>query len=65
MSLVVKELDSTAVDAWDGYVQRTPHATFFHRSGWKIVLQRAFGHRTHFLYAEQGGDRHCRNPAAG
>ncbi len=56
MSLVVKELDSTAFEAWDDYVQRTPHATFFHRSGWKTVLQRAFGHRTHFLYAEQGGD---------
>ena len=55
MSLVVKALDSTGFDAWDEYVQRAPDATFFHRAGWKTVLQRAFAHRTHFLYAEQGG----------
>ena len=55
MSLVVKALDSTGCDAWDEYVQRAPDATFFHRAGWKTVLQRAFGHRAHFLYAEQGG----------
>jgi FemAB-related protein (PEP-CTERM system-associated) len=33
----------------------TPEATFFHRAGWKTVLERAFGHRTHFLYAERNG----------
>ncbi len=33
----------------------SPDATFFHRAGWKTVLERAFGHRTHFLYAERNG----------
>jgi FemAB-related protein (PEP-CTERM system-associated) len=55
MSLVVKALESTGCDAWDEYVQRAADATFFHRAGWATVLQRAFGHRTHFLFAEQGG----------
>jgi FemAB-related protein (PEP-CTERM system-associated) len=55
MSLVVKQIESTTSDAWDAYVQRAPEATFFHRSGWKTVLERAFGHRTHFLYAEENG----------
>ena len=56
MSLMVKELESSSLDAWDDYVQRAPQATFFHRSGWKTVLERAFGHRTFFLYAEEGGE---------
>jgi FemAB-related protein (PEP-CTERM system-associated) len=43
------------MDRWDEYVQRTPQATFFHRAGWKTVLARAFGHKTHFLYAQENG----------
>ena len=30
-------------------------ATFFHQSGWKEVIERAFGHKTFFLYAENDG----------
>lgn len=40
---------------WDAYVQACPAATFFHRAGWKRVIEEAFGHRTHFLVAEQAG----------
>ncbi len=32
-----------------------PEATFFHRAGWKEVIERAFGHPTHYLYAESDG----------
>ncbi|ADJ64241.1 conserved hypothetical protein [Herbaspirillum seropedicae SmR1] len=32
-----------------------PQATFFHRAGWKEVMERSFGHRTYFLYAERAG----------
>ena len=55
MVLEVKKLGESNMAAWDEYVQRTPAATFFHRAGWKAVLERAFGHRTHFLYAEIDG----------
>ncbi|MFN3715350.1 MAG: FemAB family XrtA/PEP-CTERM system-associated protein [Thiobacillus sp.] len=41
---------------WDAYVFAHPDATFFHRAGWQRVIQRAFGHRTHFLLAERAGD---------
>jgi FemAB-related protein (PEP-CTERM system-associated) len=54
VSLSVKRLDEGAVSAWDAYVQGAPAATFFHRAGWQTVLERAFGHRTHFLYARDG-----------
>jgi FemAB-related protein (PEP-CTERM system-associated) len=40
---------------WDEFVLRCPAATFFHRAGWQEVIERAFGHRTHFLLAEAGG----------
>ncbi|RJS94720.1 FemAB family XrtA/PEP-CTERM system-associated protein [Salinisphaera sp. Q1T1-3] len=40
---------------WDAYVMATPAATFFHRVGWKRVIERAFGHACHYLYAERGG----------
>jgi FemAB-related protein (PEP-CTERM system-associated) len=56
MTLQVRELDAGGRELWDAYVQRTNESTFFHRAGWKAVLERAFGHKTHFLYAEQAGD---------
>jgi len=40
---------------WDQFVFGFPAATFFHRAGWKEVIERAFGHRTHFLLAEENG----------
>jgi len=40
---------------WDAFVFACPEATFFHRAGWKTVIERAFGHRTHYLLAERGG----------
>jgi FemAB-related protein (PEP-CTERM system-associated) len=40
---------------WDQFVFSCPAATFFHRAGWKEVIERAFGHRTHFLLAEENG----------
>ncbi len=55
MAVVVKQLGAGGSENWDAYVQSATDATFFHRSGWKSVLERAFGHKTHFLYAEDGG----------
>jgi FemAB-related protein (PEP-CTERM system-associated) len=40
---------------WDRFVQAHPRASFFHRSEWRDVIGRAFGHRTHYLLAEQDG----------
>ena len=46
--------DDTAA-AWDAFVDNCPEATFFHRAGWRTVIENAFGHRTHYYYAERGG----------
>jgi FemAB-related protein (PEP-CTERM system-associated) len=51
----VRELQPADFPRWDKFVSGCEDATFFHRAGWKTVIERAFGHRTCFLYAESGG----------
>jgi FemAB-related protein (PEP-CTERM system-associated) len=53
--LVVRELAPADFHRWDEFVSTCPEATFFHRAGWKTVIERSFGHRVHFLYAESDG----------
>ena len=55
MAVQICELDEGNFARWDAFVQEAPEATFFHRAGWKTVLERAFGHPTHYLYAERDG----------
>ena len=40
---------------WDEFVSACSEATFFHRAGWKTVIEHALGHKTWYLYAESGG----------
>jgi len=51
----VKSLTPADTVRWDAFVDNCPEATFFHRSGWERVLTDAFGHPTHYLYAEIDG----------
>lgn len=37
---------------WDRFVETCPEATFFHRSGWKNIMENVFGHETFFLSAQ-------------
>ena len=53
--LTVKTLQAGDAPRWDVFVHDCPEATFFHRAGWSTVLERAYGHRTHYLYAERAG----------
>ncbi|BBB28749.1 FemAB family XrtA/PEP-CTERM system-associated protein [Neptunomonas japonica] len=55
MSLEVLALQSKDIAKWDAYVEKSDQSTFFHRAGWKEVLEKAFGHSTHFLFAERDG----------
>ena len=54
--VIVRSLERNDRARWDAYVQGHPDATFFHRVGWRRVIEKAFGHRTHFLLAERDGD---------
>ena len=53
--VTVRAFDADDLARWDAYVLAHPAATFFHRAGWKRVIEEAFGHPTHFLLAEQAG----------
>ena len=53
--ITIKPLDASSSSAWDTFVESCPEATFFHKAGWKQVIEDSFGHKTHFLYAEKGG----------
>ena len=54
-AVTVRELEPADCSRWDAFVADCGEATFFHRAGWKTVIEQAFGHRTFFLYAEAGG----------
>jgi FemAB-related protein (PEP-CTERM system-associated) len=41
--------------AWDAFVARCPSATFFHRVGWRALIEDVFRHRCHYLVAERDG----------
>ena len=51
-AIMVRELDAASVAHWDEFVETCSDATFYHRSGWKTVIERVFGHSTHYLWAE-------------
>lgn len=53
MTVIVRKATEKDGQAWDAFVQQHPDATFFHRFGWRKVLQDAFGHNSVFLLAEE------------
>ncbi len=55
MGVVCKPLDEAAEPAWDAFVTAMPEGTFFHLSGWRRVIARAFGHSTHYVLTERDG----------
>ena len=55
MSFKVSELGNEDSSRWDAFVEKHDDSTFFHRAGWKVVLEEAYGHKVHFLYAERDG----------
>lgn len=55
--IAVTELDRASAgswDAWDAFVQACPDATFFHRAGWKRVIEDGLGQSCRFLFARRG-----------
>ncbi len=51
----IRVLSASEAAGWDAYVAAHPEATFFHRSGWRRILEETLGHRSHYLYAEIDG----------
>jgi FemAB-related protein (PEP-CTERM system-associated) len=55
MALHLRPLDAASAPAWDRFVHAMPGGTFCHRAAWADVIDRAFHHRTHYVFAEQDG----------
>ena len=55
MAVTIRLLNASSEAAWDRFVDAMPSATFFHRAAWSRVIETAFGHTTHFCYAERDG----------
>lgn len=55
MQAQIGELAEADFPRWDDYVASCPDATFFHKAGWKHVIERSFGQKTHFLFAKKNG----------
>ncbi len=55
MPLAIRPLDTASAAAWDGFVRAHPNGTFFHLSAWAGIVEKAFGHTTHYVYAERDG----------
>ena len=53
--LTVAPLAPALEPAWDRYVRTAPGATFFHQLGWRWLVERCFGHRSHYLAARRMG----------
>ena len=47
----IKYLDRDKIQEWDNFVLSNDDATFFHRAGWKSVIEKSFGHSMYYMYA--------------
>ena len=54
-ALSISRLDTAGERAWDDFVRAHEKGTFFHLSRWRRVIEKAFGHQTHYLIARRGG----------
>ncbi len=56
MAVQIKVLEEDGRAAWDRFViSDCPEASFFHRTGWREVIERVYRQPCHYLYAERDG----------
>lgn len=55
LAVTVRPFRTDDSGRWDDFVRACVGGTFFHLSPWRRVIERAFGHRTHYLLAERAG----------
>ncbi|MBV5307934.1 MAG: FemAB family PEP-CTERM system-associated protein [Chromatium okenii] len=51
-SVHIRQLSAKDMTRWDAFIEQQLNATFFHRAGWKTVLEQSFGHTAYYLFAE-------------
>jgi FemAB-related protein (PEP-CTERM system-associated) len=55
-NVIVRQITDSDTVAWERYVSQSPDATFYHRTEWKRIIERSFGHRTYYLMATENGN---------
>jgi len=55
-ALTVRPLVTSEEGAWEDFVRHAAAATFFHRVGWRRIIESTLGYRTHYRGAWRGGD---------
>jgi FemAB-related protein (PEP-CTERM system-associated) len=53
--VAVRPFEPSDTLQWEAFVERCAEATFFHRIGWREIIQDIFRHRCHYLVAERDG----------
>lgn len=51
----IRKFAPADAERWDNFVRNQPHGTFFQLTGWKRVIEKTFGYRPRYLYAESDG----------
>jgi FemAB-related protein (PEP-CTERM system-associated) len=51
----VRAFDPADAPRWETYIESCAEATFFHRVGWREIIEDVFRHRTHYRIAERRG----------
>ncbi len=51
--MIIKNIHLHDMSAWDSYARIHPDATLYHLSGWKSVIEKTYGHNTHYLMAQK------------
>lgn len=54
--LEIRQLDSASEPRWGSFVSACPQASFFHKAGWRRVIENSFNQKTYFVYAEENGE---------
>jgi len=53
--VMVRRYEAHEAEKWDAFVAQCRDATFFHRIGWREIIEEVFRHRCHYLVAERDG----------
>jgi FemAB-related protein (PEP-CTERM system-associated) len=53
--IAVRAFDATDAQRWEAFVHSCADASFFHRIGWREIIEDVFRHRTHYRIAERRG----------
>jgi hypothetical protein len=54
--LEICELEKKDERAWDEYLLKSEHSTFYHQIGWRNVVKKTYKHKPIYLIAKEEGE---------